>query len=79
MNNKIRNFVIIMVIIIVAILAYMIGVYAKNVIVNSESEISAEVSESESEIKSEIPCTPCLSTSSAIRKASIIDVFFSQF
>ena len=28
-------------------------------------------------IKSDIPCTPCLNTSSAILKASIIDVFLS--
>ena len=55
MSNKIRNFVIIMVIIIVAILAYMVGTYAKNVIINSESEITAEVLESESEFDSEIP------------------------
>ena len=32
-----------------------------------------------SDIRSDIPCTPCLSTSSAMRKASIMEVFFSQF
>ena len=55
MDNKVRNFVIIVVIIIVAILAYSVGIFAKNVIVNSESEIAAESSESELEIESEIP------------------------
>ena len=55
MDNKVRNFVIIVVIIVVAILAYSVGIFAKNVIVNSESEIAAESSESELEIESEIP------------------------
>ena len=55
MDNKVRNFVIIAVIIVVAILAYSVGIFAKNVIVNSESEIAAESSESELEIESEIP------------------------
>lgn len=55
MDNKVRNFVIIVVIIIVAILAYSVGIFAKNVIVNSESEIAVESSESELEIESEIP------------------------
>ena len=55
MDNKVRNFVIIIVIIVVAILAYSVGIFAKNVIVNSESEIAAESSESELEIESEIP------------------------
>jgi hypothetical protein len=55
MDNKVRNFVIIIVIIITAALSYSLGIFAKNVVVNSESEISAEVSESESEIDSEIP------------------------
>ena len=55
MDNKVRNFVIIIVIIVVAILAYSVGIFAKNVIANSESEIAAELSESELEIESEIP------------------------
>lgn len=55
MDNKVRNFVIIVVIIIVAILAYSVGIFAKNVIVNSESKIAVESSESELEIESEIP------------------------
>lgn len=55
MDNKIRNFVIIVVIIIVAILAYSVGIFTKNVIVNSESETAAELSESELKIESEIP------------------------
>lgn len=55
MDNKVRNFVIIVVIIVVAILAYSVGIFAKNVIVNSESEIAAESSESELKIESEIP------------------------
>lgn len=55
MDNKVRNFVIIVVIIVVAILAYSVGIFAKNVIANSESEIAAELSESELEIESEIP------------------------
>ena len=55
MDNKVRNFVITVVIIVVAILAYSVGIFAKNVIVNSESEIAAESSESELEIESEIP------------------------
>ena len=55
MDNKVRNFVIIVVIIVVAILAYSVGIFAKNVIVNSKSEIATESSESELEIESEIP------------------------
>lgn len=55
MDNKIRNFVIIIVIIVVAILAYSVGIFAKNVIANSESETAEILSESELEIESEIP------------------------
>lgn len=55
MNNKVRNFVIIIVIIVVAILAYSVGIFAKNVIANSESETAEILSESELEIESEIP------------------------
>lgn len=55
MDNKVRNFVIIIVIIVVAILAYSVGIFAKNVIINSESETTAELLESELEIESEIP------------------------
>lgn len=55
MDNKVRNFVIIIVIIVVAILAYSVGIFAKNVIANSESETAEILSESELEIKSEIP------------------------
>lgn len=55
MDNKIRNFVIIIVIIVVAILAYSVGIFTKNVIANSESENAEILSESELEIESEIP------------------------
>ena len=55
MDNKVRNFVIIIVIIVVAILAYSVGIFAKNVIANSESETAEILSESELEIESEIP------------------------
>ena len=55
MDNKIRNFVIIVVIIVVAILAYSVGIFAKNVIANSESETAEILSESGLEIESEIP------------------------
>ena len=55
MNNKVRNFVIIIVIIVVAILAYSVGIFAKNVIANSESETAEMLSESGLEIESEIP------------------------
>lgn len=55
MNNKVRNFVIIVVIIVVAILAYSVGIFAKNVIANSESETAEMLSESGLEIESEIP------------------------
>lgn len=55
MDNKARNFVIIIVIIVVAILAYSVGIFAKNVIANSESETAEILSESELEIESEIP------------------------
>ena len=49
MDNKVRNFVIIIVIIVVAILAYSVGIFAKNVIANSESETAEILSESESD------------------------------
>ena len=55
MDNKVRNFVIIIVIIVVAILAYSVGIFAKNVIANSESETAEILSESGLEIESEIP------------------------
>lgn len=55
MDNKVRNFVIIIVIIVVAILAYSVGIFAKNVIANSESETAEILSESGLEIDSEIP------------------------
>ena len=55
MDNKVRNFVIIVVIIVVAILAYSVGIFAKNVIANSESETAEMLSESGLEIESEIP------------------------
>jgi hypothetical protein len=55
MDNKVRNFVIIIVIIVVAILAYSLGIFAKNVIANSESETAEILSESGLEIESEIP------------------------
>ena len=55
MDNKVRNFVIIIVIIVVAILAYSVGIFTKNVIANSESENAEILSESELEIESEIP------------------------
>lgn len=55
MDNKVRNFVIIIAIIVVAILAYSVGIFAKNVIANSESETAEILSESGLEIDSEIP------------------------
>ena len=55
MDNKVRNFVIIIAIIVVAILAYSVGIFAKNVIANSESETAEILSESGLEIESEIP------------------------
>lgn len=55
MDNKVRDFVIIIVIIVVAILAYSVGIFTKNVIANSESETAEILSESELEIESEIP------------------------
>lgn len=47
MNNNFRNLFIIVSTLIVAIIAYSVGMYAKNVIVvsNSEMENSAEISE----------------------------------
>lgn len=55
MNNKVINFVIIIVIIVVAALSYSLGIFAKNVIANSESETAEILSESGLEIDSEIP------------------------
>lgn len=55
MENKVRNFVIIIVIIITAVLSYSLGIFAKNVIANSESETAEILSESGLEIESEIP------------------------
>ena len=65
MNNNFRNLFIITVILITAIIAYSVGIYAKNVIVvsNSEIENSAEISEDipienlneDFEIENEIP------------------------
>lgn len=47
MNNHVRNIVIIIVILVTAIIAYSVGMYAKNVVTvsNSEIENSAEVSD----------------------------------
>jgi hypothetical protein len=66
MNNHVRNIVIIIVILVTAIIAYSVGMYAKNAVVmvsNAEVEDSAEVSdeipiensEENSEIENEIP------------------------
>lgn len=65
MNNNFRNLFIIIVILITAIIAYSVGIYAKNVVVvsNSEIENSAEISEDipiensneDFEIENEIP------------------------
>lgn len=55
MESKVRNFVIIIVIIVTAALSYSLGIFAKNVIVNSESENAEILSESGLEIESEIP------------------------
>jgi hypothetical protein len=66
MNNHVRNIVIIIVILVTAIIAYSVGMYAKNAVVmvsNAEVENSAEVSdeipiensEENSEIENEIP------------------------
>lgn len=55
MDNKVRNFVIIIVIIVTAALSYSLGIFAKNVIANSESETAEILSESGLEIESEIP------------------------
>lgn len=65
MNNNFRNLFIIIAILITAIIAYSVGMYAKNVVVvsNSEIENSAEISEDipiensneDFEIENEIP------------------------
>lgn len=65
MNNNFRNLFIIITMLIIAILAYCVGIYAKNVVAisNSEIENSAEVSdeipsenvEEDFEIENEIP------------------------